>query len=206
MPYFNEAVLLVSEGMSIERVDEAMRKFGMPMGPLEVLDQIGLDVAAHVAGAVAPVFGERLQLQPGFALMAERHWIGTKTKVGFYRYRGRRKHINRLAGNALRAASESDAPYRMDALSRADQLAEIRERLVGLMVNEAARCLEERLAESAAAIDLALVLGSGWAPHRGGPLRYARERGAESVVKSLLELAQRLGDRFQPAEALRYLD
>jgi 3-hydroxyacyl-CoA dehydrogenase/enoyl-CoA hydratase/3-hydroxybutyryl-CoA epimerase len=205
MPYLNEAVALVSEGMSIERVDEAMRKFGMPMGPLEVLDQIGLDVGAHVALAVAPVFGERLQLQPAFALMAERKWLGVKTKTGFYRYRGRKKRINRLAVNALRAASTSDAPYRMEALSRADQLAEIRERLVLLMVNEAARCLEAGLAENAAAIDLAMVLGSGWAPHRGGPLCYARERGTETVVESLVQLAQRLGERYEPCDALRRL-
>jgi len=205
MPYFNEAVLLVSEGMSIERVDEAMRRFGMPMGPLEVLDQVGLDVAAYIARAVAPVFGERFQLQPAFALMAERQWLGVKTKAGFYRYRGRKKNVNRLAVNALRAASEADAPYGMEAMSRADQLTEVRERLVGLMVNEAARCLEEGLAEDANAIDLAMVLGSGWAPHRGGPLCYAREQGRDTIIDSLIQLAQRLGERFQPCEEIKRL-
>jgi len=205
MPYLNEAVALVSEGMSIERVDEAMRKFGMPMGPLEVLDQIGLDVAAHVAQTVGPVFGERLPWQPAFTLMAERNWLGAKTKTGFYRYRGRKRSVNRLAVNALHAASEATAPYAIEALSQADQHAEIRERLVLLMVNEAARCLQEGLTETAAAIDLAMVLGSGWAPHRGGPLCYAREQGLEDVVQSLTQLAQRLGDRYRPDDALRHL-
>jgi 3-hydroxyacyl-CoA dehydrogenase/enoyl-CoA hydratase/3-hydroxybutyryl-CoA epimerase len=205
MPYLNEAVALVSEGMSVERVDQAMRKFGMPMGPLEVLDQIGLDVAAHVAEAVAPVFGERLQLQPAFVLMAERNWLGAKTRIGFYRYRRGRKRSNRLAENALRAASGAGASQQMQAMSKADQLTETRERLVGLMVNEAARCLEEGLAESASVIDLAMVLGSGWAPQRGGPLSYARERGIASMTESLVQLAKRLGARYQPCEGLHRL-
>jgi 3-hydroxyacyl-CoA dehydrogenase/enoyl-CoA hydratase/3-hydroxybutyryl-CoA epimerase len=177
MPYLNEAVRLVSEGLKVERIDQAMRRFGMPMGPLELLDQVGLDVAAHIGTAVGPAFGERLKLQPGFGLMAENGWLGRKTGTGFYRYRGKRKRVNHLAVNLLMQTSEAAGATAIEAASVSDQEASIRERLVGLMVSEARRCLQEGLAENADAIDLAMVLGAGWAPHRGGPLRYAAVPG-----------------------------
>jgi 3-hydroxyacyl-CoA dehydrogenase/enoyl-CoA hydratase/3-hydroxybutyryl-CoA epimerase len=207
MPYLNEAVRLVSEDVPVERVDTAMRRFGMPMGPLEVLDQVGLDVAAHIARAVGPVFGERFELQPGFALMAEQRWLGQKTGAGFYRYRGRRKHVNRQAVLALTAASAStgEAVRGLEADTASEQMAAIRERLVGLMVNEAARCLDEGLAGSADAIDLALVLGAGWAPHRGGPLRFVRDSGPSAMAETLSRLAQQLGGRYEPCGALARL-
>src|SRR5262249_29301701 len=84
VPYLNEAVLLVSEGMKIGHVDQMMRRFGMPMGPLELLDQIGMDVAAHVARSVAPVFGNRLPPSPAFERMARHGWLGQKNGTGFY--------------------------------------------------------------------------------------------------------------------------
>jgi 3-hydroxyacyl-CoA dehydrogenase/enoyl-CoA hydratase/3-hydroxybutyryl-CoA epimerase len=84
-------------------------------------------------------------------------------------------------------------------------MADARARMVGLMVNEAAMCLGEGVADSAEAVDLAMVLGAGWAPHRGGPLRYAEQRGYGAVVQALTALAQRLGPRFEPCDALRRL-
>jgi len=203
MPYLNEAVLLVSEGMQPQRVDEAMRRFGMPMGPLELLDQIGLDVAAHIAAGLGALLGARFGHNPGFEIMEKNGWLGQKNGQGFYRYRGRRKTVHERAVTVLRGASLVAGPYQMDAAPPAELMAAARERMVLLMVNEAAACLAEGLAANAEAIDLAMVLGAGWAPHRGGPLRYAEDRGVGAIVDALTELAHAHGARFEPCEALR---
>jgi len=203
MPYLNEAVLLVIEGMRVQRVDEAMRRFGMPMGPLELLDQIGLDVAAHIAAGLGPLLGGRFGHNAGFELMQENGWLGQKNGQGFYRHRGRRKTVNESAVTLLRGQAPAVAPHPIEAAPPAEKMTAGRERMVLLMVNEAAACLAEGLAESAETIDLAMVLGTGWAPHRGGPLRYAEDRGFGSVVDALTELARRHGARFEPCEALR---
>src|SRR5207302_2831278 len=104
MPYLNEAVLLVGEGLTIPQVDAVMTRFGMPMGPLELLDQVGLDVAAHIATAMQPAFGNRFSPNPGFELMPQKGWLGQKNGIGFYRYRGRKKRFNEWAEKSLRAA------------------------------------------------------------------------------------------------------
>jgi 3-hydroxyacyl-CoA dehydrogenase/enoyl-CoA hydratase/3-hydroxybutyryl-CoA epimerase len=193
-PYLNEAVILVAEGVPVERVDEAMRRFGMPMGPLELLDQVGLDVAAHIARTLQPAFGTRFAPNPVFARMAEHGWLGQKSGAGFYLHRGKTKKVHPPAAALIQGEAEalSDAPT-----------GEARERLVGLMVNEAAACLAEGLVTDAGTIDLAMVLGTGWAPHRGGPLRYADDWGAGEVVRVLTGLARRLGPRFEPCPELR---
>ena len=90
MPYVNEAVLLVTEGLGIEQVDGLMRRFGMPMGPLEMLDTVGLDVAAHIADGMQPAFGDRYAPNPTFRRMSQGGWLGQKTGAGFYRHRGRK--------------------------------------------------------------------------------------------------------------------
>jgi 3-hydroxyacyl-CoA dehydrogenase/enoyl-CoA hydratase/3-hydroxybutyryl-CoA epimerase len=208
MPYLNEAGILVAEGMPVDKVDLAMRRFGMLMGPLEVLDQVGLDVAAHVARSVGPAFGDRLQPHPALEKMCQAGWLGQKSGFGFYRYQGKKKtvHVEALAKlrEELNAKSEIQDESRQvpDFLFRiSDDLA--RERMVCLMVNEAAACLAEGLAPSADVIDLAMVLGTGWAPHRGGPLRYADDRGCRDVVDTLENLARHHGRRFEPCAELR---
>jgi 3-hydroxyacyl-CoA dehydrogenase/enoyl-CoA hydratase/3-hydroxybutyryl-CoA epimerase len=206
MPYLNEAALLVADGLSIEQVDAVMVRFGMPMGPLELVDQVGLDVAAHIAIAMQPIFGSRSPPNPAFAMMRSKGWLGHKSGMGFYRHRGAKKKANALAQNALRATHEGGDRALITALPAAVRLQQARERMVLLMVNEAALCLGENLAASAAAIDLAMVLGTGWAPHRGGPLRYADDRGHAEVARVLAELAQRDGPRFEPCAVLARAD
>jgi 3-hydroxyacyl-CoA dehydrogenase/enoyl-CoA hydratase/3-hydroxybutyryl-CoA epimerase len=193
MPYLNEAVLLVAEGMGVEEVDRLMVRFGMPMGPLELLDQVGLDVAAHIARSVQPAFGDRFPPNPAFARMAEQGWLGHKSRWGFYRYRGRRRTVNEAAVVLLRDGARPVA----------NPPGQARDRLVLGMVNEAALCLEERLTDGAGAIDLAMVLGTGWAPHRGGPLHYADDRGPGEVARALTGLAGQFGPRFEPCAELR---
>ncbi len=203
MPYLNEAVMLVAEGLAIEQVDRAMTRFGMPVGPLELLDQVGLDVAAHIAASMQPVFGDRLVPQPGFARMKERGWLGEKNKTGFYSYRGAKKRVNRGAAALVR---EGGAVPRFEMTGNQAaglRLTEGRERMVLLMLNEAAACRGEGLVSEADTLDLAMVLGTGWAPHRGGPLHYLRERGVAEVVQTLQALARRHGPRFEPCAELR---
>jgi 3-hydroxyacyl-CoA dehydrogenase/enoyl-CoA hydratase/3-hydroxybutyryl-CoA epimerase len=205
MPYLNEAVMLVSEGLTTRQVDGVMTRFGMPVGPLELLDQVGLDVAAHVARAMAPVMGARFPPSPAFELMREKGWLGQKSGVGFYRQRGKKSRPNELAQNALRAAhADANADWH-ESLPYSVVAQQARERLVLLMVNEAALCLAEGLAADATVIDLAMVLGTGWAPHRGGPMRYAADRGPSEIVQTLSDLARRFGPRFAPCPELRRL-
>jgi 3-hydroxyacyl-CoA dehydrogenase/enoyl-CoA hydratase/3-hydroxybutyryl-CoA epimerase len=205
MPYLNEAVLLVGEGMPVERVDHAMRRFGMPMGPLELLDQVGLDVAAHIARSMGPVFGERFAPSPAFRRLKEKGWLGQKSGIGFYRYTGRKKRSHAAAAAVVRDSAGGPGTSWLDSLSPDDQVARASEQMVCLMVNEAAACLGEGLAPDAATIDLAMVLGTGWAPHRGGPLRYGQQRGFGVIVGHLEELARQFGPRFEPGVALRRL-
>ncbi len=202
-PYLNEAAVLVAEGMGIKEIDRVMKRFGMMMGPLEVLDQVGLDVAAHVAESMAPLMAGRLEANAVLAKMRERNWLGQKTGRGFYIHRGRARTVNRLAENLLRAEAVPETASLSQALPPEAREAEACERLVLLTVNEAAMALGEGLAESAETIDLAMVLGTGWAPHRGGPLRYADERGQAAVVEALNGLAARHGRRFEPCQELR---
>jgi 3-hydroxyacyl-CoA dehydrogenase/enoyl-CoA hydratase/3-hydroxybutyryl-CoA epimerase len=199
-PYLNEAGVLLGEGLPVEAIDKTMKRFGMPMGPLELLDQVGLDVAAHVSRSVAPAFGERLKPHPALPRMGEIGCLGQKTGKGFYVYSGKKKRVNEEAlvklGTELgMQPPHSDVP--------ADKVLEARERMVCLMVNEAAMCLGEGLAERADVIDLAMVFGTGWAPHRGGPLRYADDRGAGVIVKTMEALAAKHGPRFEPCAELR---
>jgi 3-hydroxyacyl-CoA dehydrogenase/enoyl-CoA hydratase/3-hydroxybutyryl-CoA epimerase len=209
MPYLNEAVLLVGEGMAIDQVDRVMKRFGMTVGPgvwvgpLQVLDQVGLDVAAHVARATAPAVAERFPPNTAFERMQQAGWLGQKSGKGFYIYKGKKAAVNPEAQALLRGEGGPAGP----ALPPAARLAEARERMVLLMVNEAAMVLGQGLADGAEAIDLAMVLGTGWAPHRGGPLHYADARGLGEVVQALRGLAARHGRRFEPcAELLRRAD
>jgi 3-hydroxyacyl-CoA dehydrogenase/enoyl-CoA hydratase/3-hydroxybutyryl-CoA epimerase len=204
MPYLAEAVLLAAEGISVATIDSIMRRFGMPMGPLELLDQVGIDVAAHIAHAMQPVFGSRPDLAhvaQTFDAMSKNGWLGQKTGLGFYRYHGKAKKLYTAALDLMPAPEE--AAQKMRALPKALQMSQARERMVLLMVNEAAACLSEGLAADSATIDLAMVLGTGWAPHRGGPLAHGEERGWQKVVETLEELTGRFGERFRPCPALR---
>jgi 3-hydroxyacyl-CoA dehydrogenase/enoyl-CoA hydratase/3-hydroxybutyryl-CoA epimerase len=191
MPYLDEALRLVGEGLRIKEIDRLMRRFGMPMGPLELLDQIGLDVAAHVATLVREQLGEEAPANLVFAEMAKNGWLGQKTGEGFYIHKKRSAKVHKAAQEMLRTQPGATA----SPLPPAVRLVDARERLVLLMVNEAARVLDRGLVD-ADTIDLAMVFGTGWAPHRGGPLRYADDRGLADVVRALDALAARLGPRF----------
>ncbi|HMI32250.1 MAG TPA: 3-hydroxyacyl-CoA dehydrogenase NAD-binding domain-containing protein, partial [Candidatus Limnocylindrales bacterium] len=178
MPYMGEAVALVERGQPVRAVDHALRDFGMPMGPLELLDEIGLDVARKVAHVLHDAFGNRLAPVTLIDKLVAAGELGKKTEMGFYNYEnGRRKGVN---GNI-----ESSAPAEGPLTPQ-----QIVDRLMDVMVNEAALALEERVVSRPEDVDLAMVLGTGFPPFRGGLLRYADSVGIGSIVERLARRQQ----------------
>jgi 3-hydroxyacyl-CoA dehydrogenase/enoyl-CoA hydratase/3-hydroxybutyryl-CoA epimerase len=187
-PYLDEAVRLHCEGVPTEQIDRALKRFGMPMGPLELLDQVGLDVAAHVADSLnglscdpSPT-GGRLH-----EMVAEGH-IGRKSGQGFYHYDKSGKHQGK-------AVTLKTTPLQMSS-------DDIRDRIVLRLVNEAAKCLSEGVVPEAWMIDLGMVLGTGFAPFLGGPLRMCELRGEGEAVAKLEYFQKTVGARFAPAQWL----
>ena len=194
-PYMNEAAFLLEEGNSIESIDAAMLDFGMPMGPMALLDEVGIDVAAKVAKILGAAFGDRVE-QSGVVdkLYADgRH--GKKNGKGLYLYEnGKRKGPDASVYKVLGIRSTNPA----DAKS-------VVERMLLGMINEAAMILDERIVASAPELDLAMIMGTGFPPFRGGLLRYADSLGLPYVVARLDDLSIKHGQRFNPTAPLRKL-
>ncbi len=193
-PYLSEAGRLFQEGYAVNDIDHALERFGMPMGPLRLIDEVGLDVGRHVATDLAT----RLATPQGGPVpamdeMIARKWLGKKTGKGFYTYDGRGKptinvDVERLPGVASRQPADPKLFH---------------DRLILPMINEAARVLEERVVEAPEDVDFGMIMGSGWAPFRGGPLRYADSLGAAKIVADLGSLAGKFGAAFQPCTRLQ---
>jgi 3-hydroxyacyl-CoA dehydrogenase/enoyl-CoA hydratase/3-hydroxybutyryl-CoA epimerase len=193
-PYLGEAARLLLAGAPMEAIDKAMRSFGMPVGPLELLDEVGIDVATKGAETLAAAWPERMPLEPAFARMIEKGRLGRKVKKGFYAYIGDKK----AGPDGTCYFDLGMVPPRASRLSEA----EIVERLLLPMVNEAAFCLQDGIVASPAKLDLAMIFGTGFPPFRGGPLRHADSLGLSKVVDSLEKLADAHGPRFTPAPYL----
>ena len=195
VPYLLEAVLLFENGASATNIDEAMLDFGMPMGPLRLIDEVGVDIAADVAATLAARFSDRLRVPEILSKMTSSGWLGRKSGRGFYVYSGKKKV---LANRELAALchGRNDA-----ALDRR----ELQLRMSLLIVNEAARCVGERIATGPEMVDFAMVMGAGFAPFRGGPLRYAETFGLRRVVDELDRLSVVAGPRYVRCDQLEEL-
>jgi 3-hydroxyacyl-CoA dehydrogenase / enoyl-CoA hydratase / 3-hydroxybutyryl-CoA epimerase len=187
-----EALSLLADGVSIPALDRTMRRWGMPMGPITLTDEVGLDVATHVAGILTEAFGDRLHVPEWIGRMVEDGRLGTKVGKGFYRYDGRRRlDPDPAVYELLGLTPTEDDP---------DPL-EVGHRIVLPMLAEAARCLAERVVGDAADLDLAMIMGTGFPPFRGGLCRWADDEGVGELRRRMDELAGRLGPRFSPSEA-----
>lgn len=196
LPYVNEAIYLASEGISIERIDRLAVAFGMPVGPLTLADEVGLDVGYKVSKILLDGYGERMALPPVFERIAadDMPLKGRKSGEGFYTYNGDKKQSSATMKKWLSETKSSSA-----SLSDAD----IVDRLMFIMVNEAARCLEEQVVESAGHLDMAMIMGCGFPPFRGGLWAYAESRGLAECVDRLADFSTRFGNRFNVSEYLK---
>ena len=194
-PYMNEAGFLLEEGNSIESIDKAMVDFGMPMGPMALLDEVGIDVAAKVGDILSKAFADRMSARSRVVdVLYKDNRYGKKNGRGIYVYAAGRRTVPDPTVYKLLGVT----PHGADAKN-------VVERTVLSMVNEAAMILDEKIAGSAAELDLAMIMGTGFPPFRGGLLRYADSLGAKYIVTRLEDLAARLGPRFAPSAPLRKL-
>ncbi len=193
MPYLIEAGNLFENGASLELLDGTMLDFGMPMGPMLLMDEVGLDVASHVAGTLAASFSDRMHVPACLAKMIAAGWLGRKSGCGFYRH-DKSKATKPNPQAATFAQGQSARELTREALQ---------ERMVFLMVNEAARCLEEKIVAEPADVDFAMIMGTGFAPFRGGPLRYADSLGVEKIAGAMQCLADGGAEHFAPCRLLK---
>jgi 3-hydroxyacyl-CoA dehydrogenase/enoyl-CoA hydratase/3-hydroxybutyryl-CoA epimerase len=194
-PYLNEAGWLLTDGAAGPDVDRAAKSFGMPMGPLRLVDEVGIDIAGHAGATLYEAFGERMAPSPGLQAIGESGRLGRKGDLGFYKYEGGKEQS---FDDGVYAALAPAVPASRVAMN--DRV--IRARLVLAMVNEAARVLEDGIARSAGDVDLAMIMGTGFPPFRGGLLRYADHLHPKTILDRLRKHEDSLGPRFAPAEVI----
>jgi len=194
MPYLIEAGHLFEYGARVEDIDEAMLDFGMPMGPLRLIDEVGVDVAHHVAETIAARFSPRLVAPPVLHEMLETGLLGRKNGRGFYVH---------TKGNKEPDVNPGIDTFQRGALAATLSRAELQSRMVLLMINEAARCLEEGIVAGPADVDFGMIMGTGFAPFLGGPLRFADYVGVSQLVEEMDKLATTDAPRFGPCALLQ---
>ncbi|MBI4006846.1 MAG: enoyl-CoA hydratase/isomerase family protein [Gammaproteobacteria bacterium] len=177
MPYLMEAVLLLEEGVSAQEIDRAATTFGMPMGPIELADTVGLDICLSVAKILAEALDMTIPDQ--LRKMVAAGHLGRKSGRGFYEYHNGKPRYNRKNATSLTAADVTD-------------------RLILQMINEAMACLREGVVADTDLLDAGMIFATGFAPFRGGPMHYMEQRGRQEVKDQLLKLKEKHGDRFSP--------
>jgi 3-hydroxyacyl-CoA dehydrogenase/enoyl-CoA hydratase/3-hydroxybutyryl-CoA epimerase len=197
-PYLNEAGWLLDEGASVQGIDRVATEFGMPMGPLRLIDEVGIDVSTHAGTSLREALGNRLQPSAALVALGTGHRLGKKGGRGFYVYeKGTEKGVDEeiygelgLAVPRPRGGPDGE---------------EIRQRLFISMINEAARILEDGVVQSAGAVDLAMIMGTGFPPFRGGLLRFADTLHPRDLLARTHALENRHGPRFAPPPLLEDL-
>ena len=178
MPYLVEAVTLYEEGIAPEAIDKAALDFGMPMGPVELADTVGIDICYSVAKNLAEAFGS--QVPEGLERYIKENNLGKKTGSGFYQYK-KGKPIKNLKADL------------------GDQTM-IQNRLVFRLLNEAAACIDEQIVDNKDLLDAGIVFGTGFAPFRGGPLNYSLQTSVDDITQTMTEYGAQFGDRFNPVK------
>ena len=194
MPYLVEAARLFEAGAEVAELDEAMLDFGMPMGPLRLVDEVGTDVSLHVAETLASHYHRRMAVPEVLGKLVKGGHLGRKSGEGFYLHKGKEASVGESAERFVKDDSAAN-------LDRVD----LELRMVLLMVNEAARCVEEGIVSGPEDVDFAMIMGAGFAPFRGGPLRHADTLGVANVVRAMNELVDEGETRFDPCALLKDL-
>ncbi len=190
LPYLNEAAFLLDEISDIQKIDNVITDFGMPMGPLTLADNVGIDVGYKVAKILEKGFGERMNVSPLIdKIYNEMKLLGKKSGKGFYLYKGKEIIIN----NQIEKICTTSKNIRND---------EIIDRLILIMVNEASKCLEEEIVKNAEQLDLAMIMGTGFPAFRGGLLKYADSIGIENILNKLNNLADKVSSRYKPSDLI----
>ncbi|MCB1152460.1 MAG: enoyl-CoA hydratase/isomerase family protein [Deltaproteobacteria bacterium] len=209
-PYMNETCLLLDEGAIIPDLEKAMLDWGFPVGPIALVDEVGIDVAAHVGTNLGEFFRKTRGEFPhatGLPRMAEAGYAGRKNNKGFYRYnvttKSKALSIPGITGGK-KGKEPNEAAYEFFGGPDRKKIDKklIQDRLALAFVNEAALCLQEEVISNPADGDLGAILGLGFPPFRGGPFRYVDATGASNIVKRLEELAGKHGPQFKPAQIL----
>jgi 3-hydroxyacyl-CoA dehydrogenase/enoyl-CoA hydratase/3-hydroxybutyryl-CoA epimerase len=209
-PYLLEAAELFESGVDAERIDRALVEWGMPMGPLRLIDEIGVDITIDIGNTLEKAYGQRDHVAAVLLWLRDQQMLGRKTGAGFYKYEGKMQTPNdslmqwrRGLHGEPEGAEGPDIPpdrHRDPRLQLNEE--ELTHRLMFLMVNEAARCVEEGVVGSPEDADYGMILGTGFAPFRGGPLRFAEHFGLKEIVEELEPLA-RTEEKFTPCEILK---
>ena len=198
-PYMNEASFLLVEGVAIDVIDKAMTSWGWPVGPMTLVDEVGLDVAAHVGPIMLAAFGERMTPPPIVTRLTDEGRKGRKNEKGFYLYgaaakkKGKGKHVDETAYAALGLPVPKKSPV---------SVAEIQERCNLQFINEALHCFSDGILRSPRDGDIGAIFGLGFPPFLGGPFRYVDTLGANVVLDRIRHYRDRFGIRFEPAPVL----
>jgi 3-hydroxyacyl-CoA dehydrogenase/enoyl-CoA hydratase/3-hydroxybutyryl-CoA epimerase len=193
-PYLNEASYLLSEGVPVEAIDAALVRWGFPVGPVTLLDEVGIDVGLKVGKILHDAFGERMAPPSGVERLVEDQRFGKKNSRGFYDYTGKKKGKREVDGSVYAVLGVQP--------NKEMSSGDIAERCALQMVNEAAHCLGEGILRSARDGDIGAVFGLGFPPFRGGPFRYVDSIGVKEIVRRLEALEKAHGPRFRPAPLL----
>jgi 3-hydroxyacyl-CoA dehydrogenase/enoyl-CoA hydratase/3-hydroxybutyryl-CoA epimerase len=190
-PYLLEAAEIFQSGVSVGEIDQTLLQWGMPMGPLRLIDEIGVDITVDIAYTLEKAFGTRDCAAEILRKMNDAGILGRKSGAGFYRYEGKQQTPNETLQEWRQASGGNTTAE------------EITRRLTFLMVNEAARCLEEKVVATPEDADYGMVLGTGFPTFRGGPLRYAEDYGLKKLAVEMAGLRERAGEKFTPCDLLR---
>jgi 3-hydroxyacyl-CoA dehydrogenase/enoyl-CoA hydratase/3-hydroxybutyryl-CoA epimerase len=190
LPYMNEAAFILEQGSKIEKIDNVIKDFGMPMGPFTLADTVGVDIGYKVATILNESYGSRMPIASIIEKMYNAKLLGKKTKAGFYEYAGRdtypNSHVTSMLENNNKIIEDD----------------EIVQRCIYIMINEASRCLEENIVTDASIIDFAMISGTGFPAYKGGLLSYANEIGLKNILESLRKFEKEFGSRFTPSNLL----
>ena len=178
MPYLLEAVIMVNEGIAPETIDKAATDFGMPMGPIELADTVGLDICKNVAAILAKTMGT--EIPKNLEHIVESGNLGKKTGSGFYKYKKGKVQKNKKVQHK--------------------NLQEIQDRMIMKLLNESVACLREGIVENEDMIDAGVIFGTGFAPFRSGTIHHIHDQGAENLMAKMSVLEKQFGERFRADE------